>query len=450
MTVYSSEPGTWQRFSIKRFLPKALLGRSLLIIGAPLVLVQVIATWMFYDRHYDHVTKRLTQGVAGDIAMVVELMEEDPEAAMASGIVSGAAAIMWLDDVSWRRGARLPDGPDSIGSGILEQKLFRALEGRLDYPFRIDTRSSEHNVKIEIELPDRVLQILVSRDRLFSSTAYIFIIWMVGSSIVLFAVATLFMRNQVRPIRRLAHAAESFGKGQDVPAFKPEGATEVRQAAVAFMQMRDRIKRSISQRTEMLAGVSHDLRTPLTRMKLELALLGDSPEVENLETDVEQMRKMVEGYLAFARGEGTEQVVPTELSALLHDVVEQMRRDGRTIDLHTEERLDLALRPESIRRCLTNLIANAQVHGEQVSIRAGRRNATVEITIDDDGPGIPADKREEVFKPFFRLDDSRNPETGGTGLGLTIARDVVRGHGGDLTLEDGPGGGLRARLWLPV
>ncbi len=448
MAISLTDP-QFKRSRLKRILPKTLLGRSLLIIGAPLVLVQVIATWMFYDRHYDHVTKRLAQGLAGDIAMVVQIVGEDPEAAWQSGALHTAARIMWLDDISWELGQRFAPGEAIAGTGLLERKLKRALTERLKYPFRIDTRSLEEHVKIEVQLPDRVLRVLVDRDRLFSSTTYIFIIWMVGSSLVLFAVATLFMRNQVRPIRRLAQVAESFGKGQDVPQFKPEGAIEVRQAAAAFMQMRDRIKRSISQRTEMLAGVSHDLRTPLTRMKLELALLKDSPEVDNLATDVQQMQKMVEGYLAFARGEGTEQAKVTNLTALLHQVADPMRRDGSPLNLHVERELELPLRPESIGRCLTNLIANAQQHGRHVTIHAGRRNGAVQITIDDDGPGIPPDKREEVFRPFFRLDESRNPETGGTGLGLTIARDVVRAHGGDLVLEDGPGGGLRARLWLP-
>jgi two-component system osmolarity sensor histidine kinase EnvZ len=258
------------------------------------------------------------------------------------------------------------------------------------------------------------------------------------------------MRNQVKPIRRLAQAADSFGKGRDVADFKPEGATEVRQAAAAFLQMRNRIKRQIRQRTEILAGVSHDLRTPLTRMKLQLAMLGETPEAENLESDVAAMERMVEGYLAFARGEGVEQPQPTEVSGLLRDVVAQMRRDGGVVDLHVEQAMTLPLRPETMRRCLSNLIANAQRHGEHVSVRAGPRDRAVEITIDDDGPGIPPEMRREVFKPFFRLESSRNPETGGVGLGLTIARDVVRNHGGDLVLEDAPGGGLRARIWLPV
>ncbi len=435
---------------IKRYLPRTLLGRSILIIGVPLVLVQVVATWMFYERHYDLVTRRLAEGVAGDVAMVIQLVESGMSGAALQRALGQATQNMMMSSVSWRSGEPIGDSGRTPGGGILERKLHRALGGRLPYDFRLDTDAADEQVEIEVQLPDRALQILIAQDRLFSSTQYIFIIWMVGSSIIVFAVASLFMRNQVKPIKRLALAAESFGKGQDMPDFKPEGSTEVRQAAAAFLQMRDRIRRNIAQRTEMLAGVSHDLRTPLTRMKLELAILGDNPEAANLAADVQEMERMVEGYLTFARGEGEEQPVQTDLVALMRDVVGQMQRDGNTVSLETEEALDLEVRRESLRRCLTNLIANAQRHGEQVAVSAKRRNGQIDICIDDDGPGIPEDQREAVFRPFFRLDNSRNPETGGTGLGLTIARDAVRGHGGDLTLEDAPGGGLRARLWLPV
>ena len=435
---------------IKRYLPRSLLGRSILIIGLPLVLVQVVATWMFYERHYDLVTRRLAEGVAGDVAMVIQLVEAGMEGAELQRALGFAARNMMLSGVSWRVDGEIGEGGRTPGGGILERKLHNALRGRLPYDFRIDTDADDEQVEIEIQLPDRALQVLIAQDRLFSSTQYIFIIWMVGSSIILFTVASLFMRNQVKPIRRLALAAESFGKGQDVPDFKPEGSTEVRQAAAAFLQMRDRIKRNIAQRTEMLAGVSHDLRTPLTRMKLELAILGEVPEAANLGADVQEMERMVEGYLTFARGEGEEQPVRTDLAALLREVVAQMARDGSPVALQVGDLPVLEMRRESLRRCLTNLIANAQRHGEQVAVSAGRRDGQVEICIDDDGPGIPEDRREAVFRPFFRLDNSRNPETGGTGLGLTIARDAVRGHGGDLVLEDAPDGGLRARLWLPV
>jgi two-component system osmolarity sensor histidine kinase EnvZ len=435
---------------IKRVLPRTLFGRSLLIIVTPLVLVQVIATWIFYDRHYDTITKRLAEGIAGDVAAIIRVMGPKPDTGSRYNALRLAKVSMWLD-TTFHEGERLPENSVPPQDSIIERKLTKALRGRLPYVFMIDTRSLEEKVRIEVELPGGVLEVLVPRQRLFSSTTYIFIMWMVGSSIVLFGVATIFMRNQIRPIRRLAQVANSFGKGRDVPGFKPEGATEVRLAAAAFMQMRGRIKRQIKQRTEMLAGVSHDLRTPLTRMKLQLALLGDGPEADSLASDVAEMERMVEGYLAFARGEGTEQPVDTDLNVLLREVVAQTsRKKGPVIDLHLEQKLQLPLRPEAMRRCLTNLIVNAQRYAAHVAISAGRRKKSVEITIDDDGPGIPEDRRRDVFKPFHRLDLARGPDTGGTGLGLTIARDVVRSHGGDVVLEDAPNGGLRARIRLPV
>ncbi len=437
-------PRPWPR----RLLPRSLLGRSLLIVLLPLVLLQVVSSWIFYDRHYDQITRRLSQYLAGDVAVVVEMVREAEDEQQLEEVYEFAWRRFWLR-------VRLLD-TDTLSqpgaqwfSTILDEKLTDALDERLDRAFVIDTHSLPRDVWIEVDLGNNVLYVLVARERLFSETSYIFIMWMVGTSIVLFVVALLFMRNQVKPIRRLAQVAELFGKGVEVSDFKPEGATEVRQASIAFLRMRERIRRQIEQRTTMLAGVSHDLRTPLTRMKLELALLGEGDEVDALKHDVGQMERMIEGYLAFARGEGTEQTRPLDLGDLLRQVAEQARREGGRIDLHVEERLPAVLRREAMRRCLANLVNNAQRYGGEVTLTAGRRREGIEILVDDDGPGIPAEQREQVFKPFFRLERSRNPETGGTGLGLTIARDVVRSHGGDLTLDQAPGGGLRARIWLP-
>ncbi|SMF60893.1 two-component system, OmpR family, osmolarity sensor histidine kinase EnvZ [Tistlia consotensis] len=437
-------PRSWPR----RMLPRSLLGRSLLIILLPLVLLQVISTWIFYDRHYDTITRRLSQYLAGDVGAVVQMIREADDANQLQDVYEFAWRRLWLR-------VRLLD-TDTLSQpsrpwipSILDKKLTDALAERLDLPFVIDTHSLPRDVWIEVDLGNKILYVLVPRERLFSETSYIFIMWMVGTSIILAVVALLFMRNQVKPIRRLAQVSEMFGKGVDVSDFKPEGATEVRQASIAFLRMRERIRRQIEQRTTMLAGVSHDLRTPLTRMKLELALLGEGGEVEALKHDVTQMERMIEGYLAFARGEGTEQPRPLDLGDLLRQVAEQARREGASVDLHIEERLPAVLRREAMRRCLANLINNAQRYGGQVTVTAGRRREGIEILVDDDGPGIPPEQREEVFKPFFRLERSRNPETGGTGLGLTIARDVVRSHGGDLTLDQAPAGGLRARIWLP-
>jgi two-component system, OmpR family, osmolarity sensor histidine kinase EnvZ len=265
----------------------------------------------------------------------------------------------------------------------------------------------------------------------------------------LLAVAALFLRNQVKSLSRLAAAAEGFGKGRPVAFTKLEGAREVRQAGAAFMQMRDRIERQIRQRTEMLAGVSHDLRTPLTRMKLALELSGDDSSNAELKSDVAEMERLVQLYLDFARGEGTETPVETDLALLLEDLAAVVRRDGAFLAVAVPPELVMPVRPDALRRCLGNLLANARHYGGRVWLSSEPVPDGVDILIDDDGPGIPPAERERVFRPFVRLDASRNPSTGGVGLGLAIARDVARSHGGDVQLEDSPYGGLRARLHLP-
>jgi two-component system osmolarity sensor histidine kinase EnvZ len=273
--------------------------------------------------------------------------------------------------------------------------------------------------------------------------------WMLGSSLVFLAIATVFLRNQVKSLRRLAAAAEGFGKGRAVAFSKIEGALEVRQAAAAFIQMRDRIQRQIRQRTDMLAGVSHDLRTPLTRMKLALELLGNDPAVAELKSDVIEMERLVNLYLDFARGEGIETPVETDIALLLEDIAAAARREGMPLSFAPASELVVQVRPNALRRCISNLIANARRYGSHVWLTSVPVEDGVDILIDDDGPGIPASERERVFQPFTRLDASRNPSTGGVGLGLTIARDVARSHGGDVRLENSPQGGLRARVHLP-
>jgi len=432
---------------IKKFLPKSLLGRSLMIIVTPLVLLQVVSATIFYETHWDKVTLRLARSVAGDIAAVITLLRQNPKAPDREWVFDIAANTMQLK-VSVRDKAVLANAPP-VGDGLMSRMLIRAMREGVGRPFQIDTESLDRHVIIDVQLADGVLHVVTSRKRLFSSTAYVFVIWMVGTSLILFAVATIFMRNQVKPIRRLADAAEKFGKGRDVSNFKPEGASEVRQAATAFLAMRERIVRQIRQRTDMLAGVSHDLRTPLTRMRLQLEMLGDQ-SADELKADVAEMEHMLEGYLAFARGEGTEPPSSTDLGQLLDSVAEQGRRKGGLVDLHTESRLVLPLRATAFKRCLTNLVDNAIRYGEHVTVRAGQRDDGIDITIDDDGPGIPEEFREDVVKPFFRVEDSRSPVTGGVGLGLTIASDVVRSHGGEMILTEAPSGGLRVRVRLPI
>jgi two-component system osmolarity sensor histidine kinase EnvZ len=436
-------------FQFKRFLPKTLLGRSLLIIVTPLILLQVIATWVFFERHWDTVSTRLARALAGDVSAVIALMRETPTVDGRAAAFAFARRHMNLE-IAYRDSEILRNTAPPTRPSRLERILRAEITAHLRRPLAIDADSRDREVLIDIQLPNGVLHVIAPRKRLFTSTTYLFVVLMVGSSMILFAVAMLFMRNQVRPIRRLAAAADSLGKGRDVPLFRLQGAAEVRQAAAAFNLMRSRLQRQVVQRTEMLAGVSHDLRTPLTRMKLQLEMSGESPGTKELKGDVLEMEKMVEGYLAFARGEGEERISQTNLRDVIEDVVAGARRGGGDVSFDAEGLLTLPIRKEAIRRCIANLVSNARLHGTRVAVHAQREANRVEITIDDDGPGIPEEERENVFRPFHRLDASRNVETGGVGLGLTIARDVVHNHGGEIRLEASSLGGLRAVIHLPV
>ena len=431
----------------KRILPRSLFGRSLLIIVTPLVLVQVIATWIFYDRVWDTVSRRLSSAVAGEIAEVVQDMSVFTDPVQRAQDFERTSRVTELDFIFWT-GETLPSGMARVASGGSEP-LVAALSERVRRPFQIDDEFDPRDILVTVALPDGVLQVAVPKKRLFTPTTYIFVMWMTGSSLVLFAVATLFMRNQVKSLQRLADAAESFGKGRDVPNFRLAGASEVRRVGAAFLLMRERIQRQISRRTEMLAGVSHDLRTPLTRMKLALELMGTDATIDELKSDVAQMQGMVQGYLDFARGEGGETPREADLPMLLEEVVANARRDGAPITIAAPEAFAISLRPDAMKRCIANLIANARRYGSHVWVAAVPVRDGIDILVDDDGPGIPAHRREDVFRPFYRIDAARSPQTGSVGLGLTIARDVALSQGGDISLEDSPQGGLRVRVHLP-
>lgn len=436
-----------QRSRIKRLLPQTMFGRSLLLIVVPLILVQIIAIWVFYARHWETVSRRLASDVAGDIGLLIDAMKFTDNELELARLMENASALTNVD-FTLERGSTLA-APEPPGWSFFEDQLRHALEERVGRPYRIDTISEPRDIRIHVQLPEGVLTANVPRKRLSTSTTYVFVLWMIGSALVLLLIATIFLRNQVKSLRRLAVAAEDFGKGRPVPFTKAEGALEVRQAAAAFIRMRARIERQIRQRTEMLAGVSHDLRTPLTRMKLGLELLGQDPAAAGLKSDVAEMERLIALYLEFARGEGTETPVETDISELVAETAAAARREGTGLTVEQSSRLVVPVRPDALRRCLGNLISNASRYGGHVWLSSVAAEDGVDILIDDDGPGIPPSERDRVFQPFVRLDSSRNPATGGVGLGLTIARDVARSHGGDVRLEDSPEGGLRARVHLP-
>ncbi|MEC9453874.1 MAG: ATP-binding protein [Pseudomonadota bacterium] len=439
---------------LKRLTPKGMFWRSLLILLIPLVLLQGVVAYIFFERHWDTVSRRLALGLTGDIIYVMRTMQKYPEDEFREWTLRAAHREMQINAV-FEPGAKLPDVAPELSSSNTDRMLHHALSERLIIPFHIDSRRDDKNISIRIGLQEGVLDILTPRKRMFSTTIYIFVLWMVGTALVVTAIAIFFLRNQIQPIRRLAAAAEAFGKGRSDVEFKPAGASEIRQAAAAFIDMRGRIARHIDQRTEMLAGVSHDLRTPLTRIKLQLAMLRETmpeagAEISDLESDIADMEKMIDEYLAFSRGQGAEAPEPVDLSALIGEVVDGARRNGAALTLNAGEALTLPLRPNAIKRCLTNLVDNAVRYGENIDVTARRTGESVEVIVEDDGPGIPPESIDDVFKPFYRLDDSRNPNYAGAGLGLAIARDVARGHGGDIVLETAGSGGLRVVLRLPV
>jgi two-component system, OmpR family, osmolarity sensor histidine kinase EnvZ len=432
---------------IKRLMPRSLLGRTLLIMLVPLVLVQAIALQMFYGNHLGVVSRRLSSAIAGEVGYTVELLRQTHTPAEREWVLKMARDQFTLD-ITLEPGTALASRARENVLGPMDDDLATALTERFKVPLTMDWTSDPGRVLIQLQLPDGVLDVVAPRKRLATGTIFLFVGWLVGSALLLFAISALFMRNQVRAIRRLARSAEAFGMGRDVPQIRPEGAAEVRQAAAAFNRMQDRIRRFLAQRTEMLAGVSHDLRTPLTRLRLALAMLPRTEElrqdVAEMTADVEEMDRMIGGYLAFARGEGTEQAQPVNLAMILDDVAIAARRTGALVQLDVPADLTLKLRTDAVRRAVTNLVDNARRHARHVVLAAATQGRSVLVTVDDDGPGIPANRRESVFRPF------ESGSTGGTGLGLTIARDIVRAHGGEIVLEDSPLGGLRARIRLPV
>jgi len=418
------------------------------MIVMPVVLLQLVVAILFYEQHWKIISNRMASGIAGDISYVLSLMDKNPKSEW-QDIFNDAQRNLKIGFFMLDKD-KMPTSVNIISDEIAVEELNRVVAKAIPYNFIITEGAQNKTVRVYLQMPEGVLEIVVPMRRFFSSTAYVFPAWMFGSAVLLFGIAWLFMRIQVRSIRRLSKAADRFGKGQDMPNFKPEGASEVRQAAVAFINMRDRIKRQLNERTTMLAGVSHDLRTPLTRMKLQLAMMKKSEEIELLRSDVKDMEVMLEGYLSFARGEGKEAFQKVEVSALVKELVKKMRRGSAKIDLHIEQPMEMMVRPNDFSRAVANVLSNATRYAPQAAVSIGTRGGALEIIVDDNGKGIPENLRAEVFKAFYRVEESRNKQTGGVGLGLTITRDIVTAHGGEIYLEDSPLGGLRVRLKFPL
>ena len=440
----------WGARSLAELLPKGLYARSLLIVILPMVLLQTAVAYVFMQRHWDLVTHRLSAAVARDVGAMVDLYAglppgvDDPK-------LHAIAARFRMDVESMPPAPLPPKMPQTFFNVLdpLTRALPEELGAQVRLPFWVDTVGRSGLMEIRVNLGGRVLRFVTRRNLAYEPNVHIFILWMLGASLVLVTVAILFLRNQIRPILRLADAAEDFGKGRDAE-FHPRGAREVRQAGYAFIEMKRRIERATEQRTAMLNGVSHDLRTMLTRFKLSLAVIDESAEVEPMQKDVDEMQRMLEGYLAFARGDAGEPTELTDLRGVLDGLRADAERHGARVEVETKGDLNVRVRPIAIKRCLGNLVANAERHAQTIALKAAREQRFVTIFVDDDGPGIAPEHREDVFRPFHRLDEARNQDEGGSGLGLAIARDVARSHGGEITLSSSPLGGLRASVRLPI
>lgn len=434
--------------SFSRLTPKGLYARSLLIVILPMVILQSVVAYSFIERHWELVTRQLSNAVVQDIGALVDLYEKTHDPSDRQYFERMAAQRLGLD-VELLPAQGLPHALPKPFFSVLDRALTRELAAQIGRPFWIDTVGRSNMIEIRVQLDDGVLRVLAHRSAAYATNSHIFIVWTIVAALILIAIAIAFLRNQIRPIVQLAGAAEAFGKGREIE-FRPRGAREVRQAAYAFVEMKRRIERAIEQRTMMLSGVSHDLRTILTRFQLSLAFLDASPELDALQGDVQEMQRMLEAYLAFARGDGGESAAPTDMRALLSELKDDAERHGHTTEVVYNGEATATVRPDAFKRCLANLVSNAQRYGDRIAIEGSRDARFLTVHVDDDGPGVPPDSREDVFRPFFRLDEARNQDEVGTGLGLAIARDIARAHGGDIQLSSSPLGGLRASVRIPI
>jgi two-component system osmolarity sensor histidine kinase EnvZ len=413
------------------------------ILLAPMVLVVAVATIVFVERHWDNVTRRLASDIASEVHALSDLLEYSSmkPSAVKNFIERNFDLQVLIAPQQLPKRIVSIDGEKPIDQPFMEDALYE----RFKKDFTVHVTAD--NIFIVFPSKYGMVSVSLPRKRLFNKTAPVFLMWLLGTPILLSLIAAIFLRNQIRPIRRLAEAADKLGKGQEIEDFQPRGADEVRQAGYAFIRMRDRLQRQISKKMEMLAGVSHDLRTPLTRMSLQLSMMKDSDEIEGLKRDVSDMSKMVTSFLDFARENETEATSSIDICELIHEIA---TRQAKEVHVKCDVKGKLNLRVQSIKRCLVNILENASRYADESWISVTNDPERLFIVIDDNGPGIPENKRALAFKPFYRLDESRNQDVPGTGLGLAIARDVIHQHGGKIHLEDSPKGGLRVSIKIPL
>lgn len=449
LRVYG-QPMALPRRHIRDYLPRGLYWRTLLIIVLPVMLMQIILTVVFLDDHWRSTSKRLGQGVAADVGLIIRLYERYPTPANFEDLRQLAHSPLRLE-ISIEK-APLKRQRCSPARSVLDGYMVAGLKDDLDRDVFYDATCPGEFVEIRVPIREGVLKVLAHRERVIASNGPWFVYWVIGATFLLTTVSLIFIRNQVRPIERLADEMGEFGRTMEINEYRPRGAREVRKAAAAFMTMRDRLKRLFDQRAQLLAGVSHDLRTPLTRMKLQMSMMPPSPDIDAMRADMTEMEATIDDYLAFVRGEWSDAQTNVDLVALVREAAVGAERGGAKIELTLDstERLEMSGRPSALKRALANLIDNAVAHGNHVRIETARTNDAFLIAVEDDGPGIAPELYEDAFRPFSRLDETRTRHSKGVGLGLAIARDVARGHGGDITLGSSPLGGLKATLRLPV
>lgn len=434
----------------RRFMPKTLFFRTMLLIFIPLIVVQIVSIYAFFDGNWKKIGRKLSENLSSNMAFVINLHNEDTDFQRVKTLASKLynLDVTYYDNDSkhsvWRENKKHTPFATYYLSEALQERFPQA-----DTEIFLTQHHSNLNILIDTELGLYVFNTPVKN--IFSSSVFGFVLWMIGTSLLLFLVAALFLRVQVRSIAQLASAAEDFGKGINTK-FKPYGSVEVRRAGLAFTKMKERILRQISERTQMLAGVSHDLRTPLTRMKLQVAMLPDSKENQEFVQDINEMEKMLDGYLAFVSGEGGEKTTFVDINEMVSGIINKYRKNSNAL-IRYSTNYDVSAvqgREQALRRAITNVIENAFHYGKNISVKLESDEKRLELSIDDDGPGIPEDKRDDVFKAFYRVEGSRNKETGGVGLGLAIAKDVIVSHGGSIQLSDSELGGLRVLISLPL
>ena len=430
----------------KAYLPKSLFGRALLIIMLPIAIMQMAVAYFFFNAHWNGVTANLSDSVAADISVAVQLYKQDPSFERAQRLDNMLRPKMELS-VALEKNDTLPITTRDAFFSNLDKTLRRALGNSLNDEFWFDTTRYPHHIDIRVAVDEGVLRFIAARDRVFAPTGFVFIFWLVTATVLLSLVSILFIRNQAKPISELADAAETFGKGGDISNYKPSGASEVRLAGQSFLKMRSRLKRHIEQRTTMLAGVSHDLRTPLTRLKLHLAMQRDTTDNDAAKQDLLDMESMLNGYLDFARGLTGEETVSLDIKSYVQDIISRMKSEN--LSLICGDNVRVELKPQSFERALKNLISNALKYGTYCQVTVRSDNSNFYFEIEDDGPGIPEDRRHDAMRPFQRLDTARNQNIEGIGLGLAIVGDITQLHGGTLRLDESELGGLKATIRLP-